>query len=436
MSGNYSESSRPARRIPHDLAAQAAQAWLTWLKQQPGIKQVEIAGSIRRRCAEVQNIDLIAASADPGPVMKAFASHPEIRSVETMSEDFSSVTTHQGIPVRLWIQSEPTFGSLLQFATGSKLHNLRLHRLARERGLTFTQWGFSGNSHPIYCSQEAEVYDVLGLPWIPPEIREDGREVDVALEGRLPKLVEGKDLTADLHMHTGYSDGNASIQEMAEKAVSLGRKLIAITDHSASRFISCGLTPQDLREQRNEIDRVQQAFGRNLRILQGVEVDILPDGNLALPDSVLASLDIVVASLHFELHQPRSQVTRRLVNAIKNPHVDVIAHPSGREQPDPGADIDWDEVFAAAREHGTALEINSNPTHLDMDEEHARQAGELGLLIAINTDAHRAPYQERYPNGIKIARRAWLSPEQILTTWPPDSILAWLKSRGNGALIA
>jgi DNA polymerase (family 10) len=268
------------------------------------------------------------------------------------------------------------------------------------------------------------------LPWIPPELREDRGEVQAAIAGKLPDLLNLEDMRAELHSHSTWSDGKLSIRQMAEAARDRGKKILALTDHSASLGVAGGMTPEDVHKQRREIDAVQVEMGDSIRLLQGAEVEILADGRLDFADEVLAGLDIVFASVHTSLRQPREKVTERMLGAIRNPHVDVIAHPTGRMIPDrEGADLDMDAVFAAAKEHGTGLEINAHPSRLDLDDIYARRAIEMGIPLSINTDAHSESDMDLLHFGVATARRGWVRAEDVINTWEDGRLLKWLQDR-------
>ncbi len=402
--------------------------WLNWLRELPGIQQVELAGSLRRWKPTIGDLDLVAAAEDPAAIMDAFVRHPDVVRVLAHGENKSSIELSNGLNVQLWIQPQEKFGSLLQFVTGSKEHNVRLRELAQRKGLSLSEHGITNaDGKEQFFENEIELYRALGLDWIPPELREDRGEIQAALEHRLPDLITLQDLQAELHSHSTWSDGAMSIREMAHAAKARGLKMLAVTDHTHSLGIANGLDAPRLRQQRKEIDAVQAELGDELILLQGAEVEIKADGTLDLPDEVLAELDIVTASLHVSLRQPREEITQRLLRAIRNPHVDVIGHPSGRLLPNrEGADLDWEAILAAAREENVALEINANPSRLDLDEVHARRAAELGILLSINTDAHSPADLELAEYGVSVARRAWLNAAQVLNTRSPVEIRRWL----------
>lgn len=422
---------RRTTRTPLGDAWPRAQGLLAMLRGLPGVEAAQAAGSLRRMRATVGDLDLLVAAADSGPVMAAFVEQPEVARVLGHGTTKSSVEFLSGMRAQLWVHPPERFGTALQYATGSKDHSVRLRELALKQGLSLSEHALTREDESeILCANEEEVYETLGVPWIPPELREDRGEVQAAREGRLPDLVELQDLRADLHTHSTWSDGRASIREMAAAAISLGLKALAVTDHSVSLGIANGLSVERLREQRAEIDAIQAELGDDLRLLQGAEVEIRADGELDHPDEVLAELDIVVASLHTGLRQPRERVTGRLLNAIHNPHVDIIGHPTGRMIPDrEGADLDMDAVLQAAAESGVALEINANPARLDLEDVYARRAVEMGIPLAINTDAHHPDHFEFAHFGVAMARRGWVGPEQVVNTWTREQILEWLQNR-------
>jgi DNA polymerase (family 10) len=380
----------------------------------------------------VGDLDLLVAAKDSAPVMQAFTTLPEVLRVIGSGETKSSVEFNNGFRAQLWVHPPERFGTALQYATGSKDHNVRLRELALKQGLSLSEHSFTRqDGSEILCENEEKVYATIDLPWIPPEMREDHGEVQAALAGKLPRLIELNDMQAELHTHSTWSDGKVSIKEMAIAARERGYKILAFTDHSPSLGITQGVTVEDLQEQKAEIETVQDELGDSILILQSAEVEIKADGALDYPDEVLAELDIVFASLHVSLRQPRQQVTQRTLNAIRNPHVDVIGHPTGRLIPDrEGADLDMEAIFAAAAESGVALEISAHPERLDLNDIHARQAIEMDIPLSINTDAHSPPELDLMHFGIATARRGWVEPKHVINTWAPEKLLHWLKSRG------
>ena len=433
--GGIAAFRRRSGRIPLGQAWTAVQELLAWLRSQPGVAAAEPAGSLRRMRATIGDLDLVAAASDPRPIMEAFTHLPAVQSVAGSGEAKTSVELRSGLRVQLWIQPPARFGAVLQFATGSKDHNVRLRELAQTQGLSLSEQRLvRADGKEIECATEEEVYQQLGLPWIPPELREDRGEIQAALAGRLPELVSLAEMRSDLHSHTTWSDGQASILEMALAARQAGLKVLAITDHSGGLGITGGPAASDLPRQRAEIDAAQRQVGDNLRLLHGSEVEIRADGTLDYPDEVLASLDIVVASLHTSLRQPRAQVTQRLLGVIRNPHVDIIGHPTGRLFPDrEGADLDMEAVLAAAAQAGVAMEINADPWRLDLDDINAQRAVEVGAWLAIDRDAHVTGNVGRLEFGVATARRGWVPPQQVINTWSNDRLWDWLQHRGIAA---
>jgi DNA polymerase (family 10) len=423
---------RRSGRIPLGRAWPFAQELLAMLRQTPGVVRAEAAGSLRRMRATVGDLDLLAAAGDSQAVMEAFTGRADVSRVLGKGETKASVEFTHGLRAQLWVHPPERFGTALQYATGSKDHNVRLRERALKLGLSLSEHALTRqDGSEILCATEEEVYQALGLPWIPPELREDRGEVQAALAGELPPLLERGDLRAELHSHSTWSDGRLSIRQMADAAMQRGYKVLAITDHSASLGVAGGLSVDELRAQREEIDAVQRELGGKIRLLQGSEVEIRADGELDFPDEALASLDIVIASLHVSLRQPREKVTQRLVNAIRNPHVDIIGHPSGRLLPDrEGADLDMEAVLQAAAESGVALEINAHPARLDLEDVYARRAVELGIPLSTNTDAHSDSDMDLIHFGVATARRGWVGPENVINAWEVERLEAWLKARG------
>jgi DNA polymerase (family X) len=421
---------RSTRRLLGNIRPVALR-WVEWLRQQPGVEAADVAGSLRRWRPTIGDLDLVAACKNPEPVMKAFTSHPDVQRVLGQGENKSSIELKDGLNMQLWVQPLERYGTLLLFVTGSKDHNVRLREMAQKKGLSLSEQWLKGEdgSEKLYASEEA-VYAAFGLPWIPPELREDRGEIQAALKKDLPRLIETAHIQSDLHSHSTWSDGSASILQMAEGAIARGLKVLAITDHSGGLGVASGLTVDRLKKQREEIRAVQAKLGDRILLLQGSEVEIHADGSLDFPDEVLAELDVVVASLHTSLRQPRQQITERLVRAIRTPHVDIIGHPSGRLLPNrEGADLDWAAVFSAAKEAGVALEIDAHPSRLDLDEVNVRQAVKEGIPLSIDTDAHAVDQLELMEYGVSVARRAWVGPDSVINTWPTEKLLSWLKRK-------
>ena len=432
LKGIESLRRRDVGRVSIGRARPVALALLAELERMPGVRKAEMAGSLRRWRETVGDIDLLVAAADSKEVIRRFAGLPRVARVLGQGETKVSVELQDGLRAQVWVHPPERFGSALQYATGSQAHNVRLRELAQQRGLSLSEHGFKkAGGGEILCGSEEEVYRRLGLPWIPPELREDRGEIQVAQRGEVPALVTLADLTAELHAHSTWSDGQNSIEEMARAAQSLGLKALVISDHSQSLGVANGLTVERLRRQAKEIESVQRRIGGDLRLLRGAEVEIRADGALDYPDEILRQLDVVTASVHTSLRQSREKMTARLLGAIRNPHVDVIGHPTGRmvEGRDP-AEVDIEAVFLAALQAGVALEINAHPARLDLDEGNARRAVELGCLLAINVDAHSPSDFALREYGVGIARRGWVPPGAVVNTWPIDRLDAWLHRWG------
>lgn len=424
---------RSSGRIPLGKAWPFAQELLRFLRNIPGVQAVETAGSLRRMRSTIGDLDLLAAASDSQAIMQAFTTHPEVIAITSRGETKTSVEFSHNLRAQLWVHKPERFGTALQYATGSKDHNVRLRELALKKGLSLSDQAFlQPDGTELLCATEADVYATLDLPWIAPELREDHGEIQAAALGQLPRLVEVNDLCAELHSHSTWSDGKNSIIEMAWAARQRGMKILAITDHSSSLGIAGGLSVNELRQQRAEIDAAQAELGDSLKLLQGAEVEIRADGTLDFPDEVLATLDIVIASIHSSLRQPREQITQRLLHVLQNPHVDIIGHPTGRMLPNrTGADLDMEAVLTTAARFGVALEINAHPSRLDLDDIYARRAIDLGIPLSINTDAHSPTDMDLLFFGVATARRGWVTAENVINTWETERLLSWLKSRSG-----
>jgi DNA polymerase (family 10) len=404
------------RRVLYPEAAQVASRIAAYMRKCQAAIEVEVAGSFRRRRDTIGDLDLVAASAAPASVIKWFASFPEVAKVTGSGETKSSVTLKSGLQIDLRVVPLESFGAALTYFTGSKAHNVHLRRIAQSQGLLLNEYGLFRDGSPIAGRTEAETYRALGLEWIAPELREDRGEIEASAEGRLPHLIERKSLRGDLHTHSTYTDGRASIEAMARQARENGLEYLAITDHSRRVAMAHGLDGERLREQRREIERVAKRFP-GLVLLQGIELDILEDGTLDLSDTVLAELDWVVASVHYKLDQDSARMTRRLVAAMRNPHVDAIGHPSGRlighREP---SNFDFREILHVAREEGCALEVNSQPDRMDLTDTACMAATEAGVKLIISSDAHSTRELGLVEFGINQARRGWVEDDDVLNT--------------------
>lgn len=432
---------RRTNRVPIGTALPAAQAILNQLMSVPGALEGAIGGSIRRGRPTIGDIDILIASDNASPIMDMLVSMENVARVLGHGPTKSSVELLNGLQVDVRVLEKARWGTALSYFTGSQAHNVRLRELALKQGWSLNEHAFSPvntegtiieDAPKKLCSTEEEVYSILGLPWIPPELREDSGEIEAAQADKLPTLVSLPDLRGDLHMHTTWSDGKLSVREMAEAALARGREYIVITDHSRSLGIGNGLSIERLLAQQEEVRRVDADMNGRIRVFHGTEMDINADGSLDYPDEVLEKLDFVIASLHVSLRQERAVITQRVLNALHNPHVDLIGHPRGQLYPDrEPADLDMDAIFEAAKQSGTALEINSNPRRLDLEAQYARRATELGIPIAINSDAHVAEQMDLLPYGILTARRGWVETHSVINTWSVGQFMVWTRARGK-----
>ncbi len=424
-----------AQPLPIHKAQTIAEDWNARIKSLPEVKDAIIAGEIRRWRDTVGRIDLAISTSTPQSVIDFLTSQPEAQIITAQADSRATLALQDGTRVQFWLGTPERFGGLLLQATGSPVHFRALQARAQQQGWSLSKSDFSdGNGRELLSESEEEVYQRLGLAYIPPELRESRGEIEAARQGALPKLINRADLHSDLHMHSDWSDGRSSIREMADAAIALGHQVIAIADHSplvCQPIYGKSISADNLLQQREAIRKVQQESGGKLRILHGIEVDIHPDGELDLADEVLAQFELVLASLHTALDQPREVITQRLLNAIHNPHVNIIAHPSGRALPNSGAQADWETVFRAAVEYSKILEINSNPHHLDLNDRLAKQAAGMSVKFAIDTDAHSAGALVNQKYGIGIARRAWLSKESVINCFGRDDLIQYLRIRSS-----
>ena len=405
-------------RIRYADAARIAAQLTAYMRKCAAIGNLDVAGSFRRRRETVGDLDIVISAVDSAAVMKHFVAYNGVSQVAESGETKASVLLKDRLQVDLRAVPPKSFGAALMYFTGSKAHNLHLRRIAQGRGLLLNEYGLFRGSSAIAGRSEEEIYRALKLSFIPPELREDRGEIEASADGKLPKLIERKNLRGDLHTHSLYTDGRASIEEMARQARDNGLEYIAITDHSRRLAMARGLDPDRLREQRREIDRIRRRLS-GITLLQGIEVDILDDGNLDLPADSLGELDWVVASVHYNLEQSSAEMTRRIVKAIRNPNVDVIGHPSdrllGRREP---IKFDFGEILNVAREEGCALEVNSQPERLDLTDTACIAAKRAGVKVVISSDAHSTRDLDLLEYGINQARRGWIEKDDVLNTRP------------------
>lgn len=398
------------------VAAQYADALAGHLRATPGVQSVVVAGSFRRGRETVGDLDILVTAAPGARVMQRFAAYDEVRELASLGETRASAVLGCGLRVDVRLVPEESHGSALQYFTGSKAHNIALRRVARERGLKLNEYGVFRGDRRIAGDTEATVYGALGLPWIPPELRENQGEVEAAGRGLLPALLERDDLRGDLHCHTSASDGHNSLEEMALAAREAGLGYLAITEHSRRLKIAHGLDPARLLRHMGQVDRVN-ARQQGMVLLKGVEVDILEDGSLDLPDDILGGLDLVLGAVHGKFNLPRAKQTARILRAMEHPNFSILAHPAGRMLGTREAmDVDWLAVVRKARERGCFLELNAQPERLDLTERLCRMARDEGVLVSVASDAHSTLDFANLRFGIAQARRGWLEKRQVLNT--------------------
>ena len=416
-------------RLPIGRALPLALVIEARLRDVAGVREVAIAGSLRRRRETIGDFDFLVVADDPARVMDAFVSFPDVVTVHGKGPTKSSVRLALGVDADLRVLPRESFGAALQYFTGSKDHGVACRKIAIERGLKLNEYGVFRGEMRIAGETEEEVYAALGLPWIPPEMREDRGEIAAAIANRLPTLVEYGSIRGDLQTQTSWTDGADSIEEMALAARALGREYIAITDHTKSLAMTGGSDEAKLAQQSEEIDRLRKKV-KGIRILKGAEVNILRDGTLDIADEALAKLDVVGVAVHSHFNLSRAEQTERICRAIRNNHADILFHPTGRMLGKREAyDVDMDEVIRVAVETGTVLEIDAFPDRLDLNEEHARKAVAAGAKLVIDTDAHATAHLDFVDYGVAIARRAWVEAESVINTYPVDQFLSSLKSR-------
>ena len=420
-----------SNRILYSTAESIVDEILTYLGGIEGLEHATAAGSYRRRKETVGDIDILATAARPEEIVAAFVKMPLVEEVLAKGPTKASVIMNDTIQVDLRIVEHRSYGTVLQYFTGSKEHNVSMRQLALDRGYSLSEYSLTrlANGQDLFFDQEEEVYQALGLQYIPPELREDRGEIEAALGGKLPRLVEAKDIRGDLHVHSIWSDGRASIIELAQAARSLGYEYIALSDHSPSVGIAGGIGREKMEEKIEAVAEANDSL-EGITILMGAEVDIKADGSLDYPDDLLERMDVVVASVHMAQQQKERTITGRLISAIENQNVDIIGHPTGRiiNQREP-SDMDFHAVLEAAAKTGTALEINAHPSRLDLNDVNARAAKEMGVRMSINSDAHDAGQLLNMKYGINVARRAWLEKKDLINAMDLKDLIQFLKKK-------
>jgi DNA polymerase (family 10) len=417
------------RRFKLAVAAQYAEPLVGYLRALPGVQDVVVAGSFRRMRETVGDLDIVVTARPSSRATERFVEYEEVGEVLGRGDTRASVVLRCGLQVDLRVVAPASYGAALHYFTGSKAHNIAVRRLAQAKGLKINEYGVFRNARRIAGETEASVYACVGLPYIPPELREDHGEIEAARAGRLPDLLELGHLKGDLHAHSTASDGHDSILDMANAARSRGLSYLAITEHTRSLGVARGLDPVRLARQIDEIELLNRGLD-GFKILTGTEVDILEDGTLDLPDSILGRLDVVIAAVHSRFNLSRARQTQRILAAMKNPHVSILAHPTGRliDEREP-YDVDMARIIREARAAGCHLELNAHPERLDLLDVHCRMAKEEGVLVCVNSDAHGIREFDNLRYGVGQARRGWLEKKDVLNSRPLAQMRKLLKRR-------
>ena len=419
------------------VALPLAENLLAQLRKIKSIDRADVAGSLRRRRETIGDLDVLIASEDSRIALQHVVKLPMVKQVLGVGHTKATVIIEGGIQVDIRAVECDSFGAALQYFTGSKQHNIHLRTIAQKRGLKLNEYGAFRGSKRVAGKEEEELYALLDMPVMPPEIREDHGEIEAAIAGRVPKLIELRDLKGDLHCHTTYSDGKSTLEEMVEHAAELGYEYIALTDHSPSQRVARGLDLDRLNEKIEHVERLRKRRkDRPPHVLMGTEVDILADGKLDYPDEVLARMDIVVAAIHSLLRHSKDEMTGRILDALANPQVDILAHPTSRligsREP---LEMDFERVLRAALKGGAALEINGSMYRLDLNDSMARAAQDAGVLLSIGSDAHSTAQLDQIRYGVFQARRGWIEARSVINTWPLAKLTRWLARKGRaGAL--
>ena len=418
------------QRMLLGLALPRAEELVARIRKLPLIERAELAGSLRRGRETIGDVDLLVVSGDSPTALEEISRLPEVSRVLAVGPTRATLLL-DSIQVDVRAVASESFGAAMQYFTGSKKHNTHIRAIARQHGLKVNEYGVFRGTKRLGGAAEADVYRLVGMPLIPPELREDRGEIEAALKGKLPELVQLSDIRGELHAHSTYSDGHSSMLEMVECAAAMGYEYIALTDHSPSQRIAHGLDRVRLRKKIKEMEKLRKERANScLHLLLGAEVDILPDGKLDYPDDVLAWLDVVIAAVHANFNQSRKQMTDRILRAIDCPYVNVIAHPTarliGKREP---VEFDFDRIVSAAKQAGVALEIDGSPWRLDLNDTLARSAAEAGGLLSIAADAHSTAQLAYLRFGVLQARRAWVAPASVVNTWSWETLHKWLTAR-------
>jgi len=401
------------------------------LKNLKEIERIDVVGSIRRMKETIGDVDFLVISKNPAPIMDFFVSLPGVIKVWGKGNTKASVRMKEGFDMDIRVLPKRSYGAALQYFTGSKEHNIALRKIAIEKGLKLSEYGLFKGPKMIAGEKEEEIYQKLGMDWIPPELREDRGEIEAAIAHKLPKLIDYKDIKGDLHVHSKWDGGKNSIEEIAEYAIKMGYEYVGIADHTKFLKIEHGLDEKKLRERNKEIDKINSKLksqNSKLKVLKGCEANILPDGKIDIEDDCLREMDFVIAGVHSKFKMSKEEMTERIIRAMKNPNVDIISHPTGRLIQKRGEyEIDFDKILKVAKETGTILEINSYPERLDLNDINIKKAKEMGVKMIINTDAHHVDQMRFIELGIAQARRGWAEKEDIINCWPLEKMLKFLK---------
>jgi len=412
-------------RMNLGVAFPVAKSIVETLRQKTGSNKIEWAGSLRRMKENIGDIDILATGTDKEKIVQAFTHLPEVKEVLASGETKVSVIVEGGTQVDLRVVEEDSYGAALQYFTGSKGHNIHLRGIAKAKGIKINEYGAFKGEKKIGGKEEKDIYHVLGMDWIEPELREDRGEIEAAQKRSLPKLVQESEIKGDLHIHSKWSDGTSTIEEIAKAALKRGYQYVAICDHSKSLKIAHGLDESRLMKQIEEIDRLNEKL-KNFQILKGTEVDILADGKLDLPEKILGKLDFAVAAIHSGFKQDKGKMTKRIVRALENPYIHILAHPSGRllgaREP---YEVEIEELMETVKKYGKALEINAYFERLDLNDIHCRKAKEMGIRVGIGTDSHHLDQMWMISLGVAVARRGWLESKDVLNTLSLKEILKW-----------
>ena len=418
---------RHKERYPLGVILPKAEFIISELKKVKAVKDVSLGGSLRRMKETIGDVDILVSSSKPKKVSATFIKLSEVKNVLSKGSTKSSVATKDGFQMDLRVVKPESYGAALHYFTGSKAHNIRIRSLGVERGLKINEYGVYKGKKSIGGKTEEEIFKSVGLPFIPPELREDWGEIEAAQKGKLPHLVELKDIRGDLHVHSNWTDSRSTIEEMAKAAQKFGYQYIALCDHSPTIGIINGLTPERIKKRKQEIDELNRKL-KGFFVLNGAEVDIRSNGKMDFEDEILKELDIVIGAVHTKFTQPKEEMTKRIIQAIENPYVHIIAHPTGRliGKRDP-YEVDIDKILDAAKANGKIMELNAYPDRLDLNDLHCRKAKEKGVKIAISTDSHWTEHLSWIRYGIATARRGWLEPEDVINTLPLEKLTTVLK---------